>query len=132
MVNAKGKRGEPVSRILFPALPRFDDHSSGPAVADALKLPTRVSRAETTLRGGIPERTDPARDPYLALLPVGLAVPSLLPGPRWALTPPFHPYFGGPKRFVFCGAFPRVTPAGRYPAPLSLSLIHISEPTRLC
>ena len=29
---------------------------------------------------------------YLALLPLGVAVPSLLPGTRWALTPPFHPY----------------------------------------
>ena len=31
-----------------------------------------------------------ARPPYLTLLPVGLAVPALLPEPRWALTPPFH------------------------------------------
>ncbi len=29
--------------------------------------------------------------PYLILHRVGLAVPVLLPGPRWALTPPFHP-----------------------------------------
>jgi len=28
--------------------------------------------------------------PYLALLPMGFGVPFLLPGPRWALTPPFH------------------------------------------
>ena len=28
--------------------------------------------------------------PYLALLRMGFGVPSLLPGPRWALTPPFH------------------------------------------
>jgi len=32
------------------------------------------------------------RHPYLVLLPVGFAVPSLLPGPRCALTAPFHPY----------------------------------------
>src|ERR1700761_8166954 len=30
--------------------------------------------------------------PYLALLQVGFAMPSLLPGPRCALTAPFHPY----------------------------------------
>src|SRR4029077_16169547 len=30
--------------------------------------------------------------PYSVLLPVGFAVPSLLPETRWALTPPFHPY----------------------------------------
>ena len=63
------------------------------------------------------------RNPYLALLPVGLAVPVRLPVPRWALTPPFHPYPSVSRqrcagRFDFCGAFPRVAPAGRYPAPL--------------
>jgi len=34
----------------------------------------------------------PACRPYLVLLPVGFAVPSLLPGTRCALTAPFHPY----------------------------------------
>ena len=29
---------------------------------------------------------------YSALLPVGFAVPRMLPPARWALTPPFHPY----------------------------------------
>ncbi|VXB09870.1 hypothetical protein BREVUG8_100364 [Brevundimonas sp. G8] len=28
----------------------------------------------------------------MVLLQAGLAMPSLLPGTRWALTPPFHPY----------------------------------------
>jgi len=55
--------------------------------------------------------------PYLVLLPVGFAVPFPLPGPRCALTAPFHPYRCGQRRFAFCGTFPRVTPAGRYPAP---------------
>jgi hypothetical protein len=32
--------------------------------------------------------------PYSVLLQAGLALPSLLPGTRWALTPPFHPYPG--------------------------------------
>ena len=32
-----------------------------------------------------------ARDPYSVLLLAGLAMPSLLPATRWALTPPFHP-----------------------------------------
>ena len=66
-----------------------------------------------------------ARGPYLALLLVGLAMPVRLPVPRWALTPPFHPYLrvisvarSAHRRSIFCGAFPRVTPAGRYPAPL--------------
>ncbi len=29
---------------------------------------------------------------YAALHPMGFAVPDALPHPRWALTPPFHPY----------------------------------------
>ena len=32
------------------------------------------------------------RHPYSVLLPVGFTVPALSPWPRWALTPPFHPY----------------------------------------
>ena len=59
------------------------------------------------------------RDPYLALLLAGLAVPPALPPARWALTPPFHPC-PRPKprgRSDLCGAFPRVTPGGRYPPP---------------
>ncbi len=35
---------------------------------------------------------EPPRDPYLALLLAGLAMPPTLPPARWALTPPFHPY----------------------------------------
>ncbi len=34
----------------------------------------------------------PTWHPYLALLPVGLALPVRLPVPRCALTAPFHPY----------------------------------------
>jgi hypothetical protein len=34
----------------------------------------------------------PTGRPYLVLLPVRFAVPSLLPRPRCALTAPFHPY----------------------------------------
>ena len=62
--------------------------------------------------------------PYSVLLPVGFAVPPTLPPTRCALTAPFHPYRPvplrrrrGDRRFVFCGTFPGVTPAGRYPAP---------------
>ena len=58
-----------------------------------------------------------ARHSYSVLLPVGFTLPQPLLVMRWALTPPFHPYpLTG--RFVFCGTFPRVAPAGRYPAPL--------------
>jgi len=62
-----------------------DGHSSGTPVARRLKQPTRTADAETSL-GRTPLR------PYSILLPVGFAVPVPLPVPRWALTPPFHPY----------------------------------------
>ncbi len=74
--------------------------------------------------GGIGCPTGPARGPYSALLRAGLAMPFLLPGPRWALTPPFHHHRTGlrpepaARLSLLCCAFPRVTPAGSYPAPL--------------
>jgi len=55
--------------------------------------------------------------PYSVLLPAGLAVPPSLLRTRCALTAPFHPYRGEPRRFPFCGAVPEITLAGRYPAP---------------
>ncbi len=90
-----------------------------------LQLPTRTCWGR---RAPPLTRRSAARGPYLALLPVGLAVPELLPAPRWALTPPFHPYpLGVPAsrtkgRFHFCGAFRRVAPPGRYPAPFLLGV----------
>ena len=87
----------PVSRVLCrPAFTGRGGHSSGPILADRFSRPTRTARADEAL----PERT-PARRPYSVLLQAGLAMPSPSPGPRWALTPPFHPYrpcehgFGG-------------------------------------
>ena len=81
-------RGGPVSRILsgganapWMAI-RLDARS--PA---RLELPTRTSGPKRALRSG-----RPARGPYSALLPVGLAVRPPLPEARWALTPPFHPH----------------------------------------
>ena len=63
---------------------------------------------------------DGPRRPYSILLPVGLAMPPTLPPARCALTAPFHPYpapVTRAGRSAFCGAFPGVAPAGRYPAP---------------
>ena len=86
------------------------DHSSGTAVTGRLERSTR-----TTPRGRGPCR------PYSILLPVGFTLPAPLPVRRCALTAPFHPYprtaeaAGG--RFAFCGTFPGVASAGRYPAP---------------
>jgi len=69
----------------------MDDHSSDPAVTD-------MGYSRQPEPAGAKEAPPPypkakaARGSYLALLPVGLAMPPLLPAARWALTPPFHPY----------------------------------------
>jgi hypothetical protein len=66
------------------------------------------------------EANHPRCRPYSVLLPVGFALPSPLPETRCALTAPFHPCcppFRVGKRFVLCGTFPGVAPAGCYPAP---------------
>ena len=103
-------------------------HSSGTSIAERLAQPTRATGPEKTGTLASPRR------PYSVLLPVGFAVPFPLPGPRWALTPPFHPYrvdlprkavfrpiVGEPtittRRSVFCGTFPEVALAGSWPAP---------------
>ena len=53
-------------------------------------------------------------------------MPPPLPGARWALTPPFHPYLAasrtGHRRSVLCGTFRRVALTGRYPAPCPMEL----------
>ena len=64
---------------------RVDDHSSCSAVT------RKAPAANPDLLGQKRPRLA-TRGPYLALLLVGLAVPPLSPGARWALTPPFHPY----------------------------------------
>jgi hypothetical protein len=78
-------RGWPISRILSTDRSQLDDHSSDDAVTNA------ALAANPDLLGvKHPRHPKVTRGPYLALLPVGLAVPSVLPRPRWALTPPFH------------------------------------------
>ena len=73
--------------------------------------PSRLKRRS----GGFPvARDQPARGSYLALLPVGLAVPPLLPGARWALTPPFHPY-PACRAVSFLWRFPSGCPARALP-----------------
>jgi hypothetical protein len=80
-------------------------------------------------RGGPAERrrlvTSAACHSYLVLLPVGFAMPPPLPAARCALAAPFHPCrpLSAPQcgsrawRCVFCGTVPKVSLAGRYPAP---------------
>ena len=94
-----------------------DGHSSRTRLTARLTRPTRTTKREClcALRHC---------RPYSVLLPVGFALPPLLPAARCALAAPFRPC---PRaalrclrgRFVFCGTFPGVAPAGRYPAPYS-------------
>ena len=58
----------------------------------------------------------PDARPYSVLLQAGLALPSLLPGTRWALTPPFHPYPGQvPGGLLSVALSLGPTPCGRSP-----------------
>ena len=96
-----------------------DGHSSGIMFAHDLEQPTRTASL-TSPCGVIACANSPRCRPYSVLLPVWFAMPVPLPEPRCALTAPFHPCcpsLSGGERFVLCGTFPGVTPAGRYPAP---------------
>ena len=99
-----------------------DGHSSGAMFAHGLEQPTRTVEPDTALRRYRLAANGPRCRPYSVLLPVGFTMPFPLPDPRCALTAPFHPYRaeaprGEGGRFVLCGTFPGVAPAGRYPAP---------------
>ena len=96
-----------------------DGHSSGAPVAERLVRPTRAAARRPARHLG--SLRDACRS-YLVLLPVGFSLPPPLPAARCALTAPFQPCRppGMPEtgwRCTFCGTFPGVAPAGRYPAP---------------
>ncbi len=78
----------------------LNGHLSRPAVASRLKRPTR----EQTGRLALPVRS---------CFGWGLHGPLLLPGERWSLTPPFHPYRINAAVY-FCCTVPRVASARRY------------------
>ena len=123
--DVKGKRCQLACKpgsVWLRREPERGSHSSGAVLAHRLAQPTRMTGLETGCR-----RLRAPRHPYSVLLPVGFTMPSLSPATRWALTPPFHPYpassaarLGAGQqagRYPFCGTFPGVAPAGRYPAP---------------
>ena len=83
------------------AAARRDDHSSRPHLAMRLQQPTRgfSLRPACANRNGarsfaeaLTQRAGPALPSYLVLHHAGFAMPASLLTPRWALTPPFHPY----------------------------------------
>jgi len=71
-------------------------------------------------------RKEPAVSSYLALHRTTLTLPVMSPPPRWALTPPFHPYLCRGDEIgvqspwpsavcsLWCGC--RIAPPGCYPA----------------
>lgn len=68
-----------------------------------------------------PEAGGPRHRFCSVLLRMGFTEPPLLPGERWSLTPPFHPY--RPKPAVsFCCTFLGVASTGNWPAPCPMEL----------
>jgi hypothetical protein len=88
-----------------------DGHPSGTPVTRRLERPDP----------GHEERATPGRRnvrPLFGLAPGGVYLAGRSPGRRWALTPPFHRCPDCSGLCHFCGTLLRVTPTGRYPAPL--------------
>src|SRR5271168_538026 len=112
-----------ISRVL--SRPKGGDgHSSGTFVAERLARPTRAAARKT--RPAAPALPTPPAAPTWSCSRWGLPCHrrcrrrgALLPH-HFTLAFPSHPKKGielGFWRYVFCGTFPRVAPAGRYPAP---------------
>src|SRR6516225_3925272 len=103
------KKSRPVSRVLSSAVIPLG--STSPWTSSGLP----GSACGSTLH---PPR-EQVRLPYLALLQVGFAVPSVLPLMRCALTAPFHPCRSrqGLGRSALCCTFRGLAPPRRYLAP---------------
>src|SRR5690606_32652108 len=110
----------PVSRVLSGGLLLRDGHSSGTRVAARLVQPTRVAGLET----GLAPRDHPRSPghPYLVLLPVGFALPLLLPVARCALTAPFHPCLASSEELPSAVCFLWHFPWGRPRRPLAATV----------
>ena len=106
----------PVSRVLSSQRTATDDHSSGTPVARRLARPTRATGRETPL----PTANHRPVAPIWSCSRWGLPCRRRYRR-RGALLP--HPFTLARRRsgwrFAFCGTFPGVAPAGRYPAPCS-------------
>lgn len=83
-------RGEPVSRILSRSTPLPAQSWAIIHLGGLLPGPSSCQPEPAGLKR-------PICGSYLALLPVGLALPPLLPEARWAFTPPFHPFRSWPQ-----------------------------------
>jgi hypothetical protein len=96
-----------------------DGHSSGTPVARRLKQPTRTAGPDFDLR--FCARAQTLVPSLFGLAPggvcraAGVAVRAVRSYRTFSPFP--QPTHNAPRRFVFCGTFPRLAPAGRYPAP---------------
>jgi hypothetical protein len=96
-----------------------DGHSSGTPVARRLKQPTRTAGPDSDLR--FCARAQTLVPSLFGLAPGGVyhaacvAVRAVRSYRTFSPLP--QPTHYAPRRFVFCGTFPRLAPAGRYPAP---------------
>ncbi len=106
----------PISRVLSTRFPVVDGHSSGACVATSFAQPTRATGRKK------PRCRKASCRPYSVLLRVGFAWPSPVAKAAVRFYRTFSPLPRGlPRGFCtavcFCGTFPGVAPAGRYPAP---------------
>ena len=102
----------------------MDGHSSGTSVTGRLTRPTRTAAWKYALSAG-PVRVCADIPSLLGLAPSGVYRAASVAGravrsyrtlsPLPAGACPEGRHLG--RRFAFCGTFPRVAPAGRYPAP---------------
>ena len=102
----------PVSRVLFRR--SGDDHSSRRSVTGSLKQPTRVAVRIPDLSG------KPDVPPLFGFAPGGVcrAIPVAGNAVRsYRTVSPLPAPLARGRRSDFCGTFPGVAPAGRYPAP---------------
>src|SRR5678815_3340766 len=94
LVRDSGGAGRAVSRVLFPTLSR----GGWSSVWDGRRRPPRAAYPRLTVASVVGVgHTSPLIWPCSDW---GLPCRSLLPGARWALTPPFHPYLTCVRRFV--------------------------------
>lgn len=94
-------------------------HSVARGAATVIHLGPSLPKGSSDRPG---DRGEPPNEvSCLILLQAGFAMPELLPTPRWALTPPFHPHHLSCEKwqFAFCGTVLEVTSTGNYPAPCS-------------
>ena len=103
----------------LPGAPKGDGHSSGTPVAERLTRPTRAAARKHACG------PKPGMPPLFGLAPGGVCPAATVTGgavrsyrtlsPLPVCAPGMARGIEG--RFAFCGTFPGVAPAGRYPAP---------------